>query len=82
MYENMNVIIYSKNDCKHCKLIKEVMDLTNIDHVVYTLGEDFNRSQFKSEFGSEATFPRVIINGELVGGAKEAIDFIKARQLC
>ena len=58
------------------------MNLTNIDHVVNTLGEDFDRSQFKKEFGSDATFPRVVINGELVGGAKEAIDFIKARQLC
>lgn len=69
MYENMNAIIYSKEDCKHCKLIKEVMELTNIDHVVYTLGEHFDRQQFKNEFG-ESTFPRVIIDGELIGGAK------------
>lgn len=75
----MNAIIYSKEGCKHCKLIKEVMDLTNIEHVVYTLDEHFDREQFKSEFG-DATFPRVIIDGELIGGAKEAIEFIKARQ--
>lgn len=78
----MDAIIYSKEGCKHCKLIKEVMDLTNIDHVVYTLDEDFDRQQFKNEFGVDATFPRVIIDGELVGGAKEAIEFIKSRQLC
>jgi len=75
----MNAIIYSKEGCKHCKLIKEVMDLTNIEHVVYTLDEHFDREQFKSEFG-DATFPRVIIDGELIGGAKEAIEFIKTRQ--
>ena len=82
MYKDMNAIIYSKEGCKHCKLIKEVMELTNIEHVVYTLGEDFDGSQFKSEFGPDATFPRVIINGELIGCAKEAIDLIKAKQLC
>jgi glutaredoxin len=81
MYKDMTAIIYSKEGCKHCKLIEEVMNLTNIDYVVYTLDEHFDRQQFNSEFG-DATFPRVVIDGELIGGAKEAIEFLKTKQLC
>lgn len=79
MYKDMTAIVYSKEGCKHCKLIKEVLDLTAVKYVEYTLGEHFDKKQFVSEFG-ESTFPRVIIDGELIGGAKEAIAYLKANQ--
>lgn len=37
------------------------------------LGEDFTQEQFIAEFGDNATFPRVILDGELIGGCREAI---------
>lgn len=79
MYKDMTAIVYSKEGCKHCKLIKEVLDLTAVKYVEYTLGEHFNKDQFVKEFG-ESTFPRVVIDGELIGGAKEAIAFLKDNQ--
>lgn len=50
-------------------------DTPNPQYNVTTLklGEDFTQEQFIAEFGDNATFPRVILDGELIGGCREAI---------
>jgi glutaredoxin len=77
----MQVTIYSKEDCPYCEKIKTVFNLLNVDFIEYTLGNDFTRENFISEFGENSTFPRVVIDGKLTGGSSETIAYLKEQNL-
>lgn len=73
----MNYTIYSKNGCPYCKTIKQVMELANLEHVVYTLDEDFTREEFYTEFGDGSTFPQVILDGNHLGGCTDTVKYLR-----
>jgi glutaredoxin len=77
----MKFTVYSKNDCPYCTKVKEVLELTKQSFVVYTLGEDFTREQFYSEFGEGSTFPQVICDDKKIGGSVDTIKFLKEQQI-
>ena len=77
----MQVTIYSKEDCPYCEKIKTVFNLLNVDFIEYTLGDDFTRENYISEFGENSTFPRVVIDGKLTGGSSETIAYLKEQNL-
>ena len=46
-----------------------MLQLSKLEHVTYTLGEDFNREGFYHQFGQGSTFPQVVINDiQHIGG--------------
>ena len=45
----MNFTVYSKDSCPYCYKVKQVLELTNSNYVVYNLGEDFTKDEFYSE---------------------------------
>ena len=57
------------------------MHTYNFDHVVYTLGEDFDRQQFISEFGEGSTFPQVIMDDKHLGGCVDTVKYLKENNL-
>jgi len=57
------------------------MKLTKLNHVVYTLGEDFTREEFYAEFGEGTTFPQVIVDDKKIGGCNDTVSFLKEQQL-
>lgn len=73
----MKFTIYSKSGCPYCDRIKRVLELSKIEHTVYTLGTDFDREKFYEQFGKGSTFPRVLLNDELIGGCTETIKYLK-----
>jgi glutaredoxin len=75
----MKFTIYSKQGCPYCDKIKQVMKLTNLDHVVYTLGENFTRDEFYSEFGKGSTFPQVIMDEHHLGGCTDTVQYLKEK---
>lgn len=77
----MNFTIYTKNDCPYCEKVKKVMQLTNLQHIVYTLDKDFTKEEFYSEFGKGSTFPQVICNDKKLGGSVETIKFLKENNI-
>ena len=77
----MNFTVYSKTGCPYCDKVKQVLELTKQSFVVYTLGEDFTREQFYSEFGDGSTFPQVICNDQKLGGSVETIKFLKENKI-
>lgn len=77
----MNFTVYSKNDCPYCYKIKQVLELTGNNFVVYTLGEDFTKDEFYSEFGEGSTFPQVIVNDTHVGGCVDTIKFLQEKKI-
>jgi len=77
----MNFTIYSKIGCPYCDKVKNVLELTNLQHVVYTLDKDFTKEEFYAEFGEGSTFPQVICNTEKLGGCVDTIKFLKENQI-
>jgi glutaredoxin len=44
--------IYSMPGCGYCRKVKELMEITNQEHVIYTLNEDFTIDEFTAEFNT------------------------------
>jgi glutaredoxin len=78
----MKFTVYSKNGCPYCSKIKQVLELAKLEHVVYTLDEDFTRDQFYAEFGQGSTFPQVILNDQNhLGGCTDTVQYLKEQSL-
>lgn len=77
----MNFTVYTKDNCPYCYKIKQVLELTGSNFVVYNLGEDFTREEFISEFGEESTFPQVLCDTKKLGGCTDTIKFLKENQI-
>lgn len=77
----MAYTIYSKNGCPYCDQVKRVLSSIGESFVEYKLNVDFDRTQFISEFGHGATFPRVLKNGQLLGGCNETIVHLRNQGL-
>ena len=77
----MNFAVYTKNDCPYCYKVKQVLELTGNNFVVYTLGEDFTKDEFYSEFGEGSTFPQVLCDDQKLGGCIDTVKFLKEKQI-
>lgn len=77
----MNFTVYSKESCPYCTKIKQVLELSECKHVIYTLNKDFTREEFYSEFGEGSTFPQVICGDKKLGGCVDTIKFLKEQQI-
>ena len=47
----MNFAVYSKDGCPYCTKVVQVLELAKLNHVVYKLGNQFNKDAFYGEFG-------------------------------
>ena len=77
----MKFTVYSKEGCPYCEKVKKVLQLTNLQYVVYNLDEDFTKDQFYAEFGEGSTFPQVICDDKKLGGSVDTIKFLKEQQI-
>ena len=77
----MKFIVYSKENCPYCYKVKQVLELTGSDFVVYNLNEHFTKEEFYSEFGEGSTFPQVICDEKKLGGSVDTIKFLKEQQI-
>lgn len=73
--------VYSKDNCPYCYKVKQVLELTGSDFVVYNLDEHFTKEQFYSEFGNQSTFPQVICDGKRIGGCTDTVNFLKEKKV-
>ena len=46
----MNFAVYSKEGCPYCTKVVQVLELAKLRHVVYKLGEDFERDAFSVSY--------------------------------
>ena len=77
----MNFTVYSKEGCSFCYKVKQVLELTGSNFVVYNLGEHFTREEFYAEFGEGSTFPQVICDDQKLGGCTDTVKFLKENQI-
>ena len=79
--KDMNFTVYSKDGCPYCTKVQKVLELSNLQHVVYKLNNDFTKDEFYSEFGESSTFPQVIVNGKHIGGCTDTVQYLKEQNL-
>jgi glutaredoxin len=78
----MKFTVYSKDGCPYCTKVEQVLQLSNLEHVVYKLGIDFDRDGFYAEFGEGSTFPQVVLNDqEHLGGCTDTVQYLKEQNL-
>lgn len=58
----MELVIYSKDGCPFCHLMKHVFDDNNINYRVVDLSDDATRSEFYNESGTR-TVPQAYLTG-------------------
>lgn len=77
----MKFTVYSKEGCPYCDKVKQVLDLTKQNFVVYTLGDNFTKEEFYSEFGEGSTFPQVLCNDKKLGGCVDTIKYLQEQKI-
>ncbi len=77
----MKFKVYSKENCPYCYKVKQVLQLTGSDFVVYNLDEDFTKEDFYNQFGDDSTFPQVVCGDETIGGSLDTIQFLKENKI-
>lgn len=77
----MRFIVYSKDGCPYCTKVQQLLEVADLQHVVYKLNRDFTRDEFYAEFGNFSTFPQVIAGEEKIGGCTDTIKYLKENKL-
>ncbi len=78
----MKFTLYSKDGCPYCTKVQQVLELGQLQHVVYKLNTDFTREEFYAEFGHGSTFPQVILNDqEHLGGCTETVKYLQENKI-
>ena len=81
MNETKNFAVYSKDGCPYCSKVVQVLQLAELNHVVYKLDKNFDRQSFYGEFGNGSTFPQVVMNGRKLGGCTETVKYLKENHM-
>ena len=78
----MKFTIYSKDGCPFCTKIQQVMQLVELQHVIYKLNRDFTREEFYDRFGQGSTFPQVVLDDEqTLGGCTETVKYLQEKNV-
>jgi len=77
----MNFAVFTKEGCPYCDKVKQVLELTESNFVVYNLDQHFSKDAFYGEFGQGSTFPQVVCDGNKLGGCVDTIQYLKEQQI-
>ena len=76
-----NFTVYSKDGCRYCEKVEQVLEMTGLNFVTYKLDKHFDRESFISEFGEGSTFPQVVVNGRKLGGCVQTVEYLQEKNL-
>lgn len=77
----MKFTVYSKDGCPYCTKVQQVLELAQLQYVVYKLGSDFTGNEFYAEFGQGSTFPQVIVDDKHIGGCVDTVQYLREQNL-
>lgn len=72
----MQITIFSKDNCVHCKNAKTLLASKGIAFREQKLGEDFTKEFLLEQFPSVRTFPVIVIDGFNIGGFTELKEYL------
>ena len=49
--------------------------------MIYKVNRDFTREEFSQNFGEGATYPRVVLEGQIIGGCQETVKYLREQKL-
>ena len=73
-------VLYT-NGSIECDRIRMLLQSLDGEYREYLLGADFSDRQFRAEFGSEAEYPQITINGTHIGSLKETLQYFNQKGL-
>ena len=73
-------IIYS-DKTQECDRAVSLMQNLEHKYIEYVLGRDFTESQFRNEFGDNASYPQISIGVHHVGSLKEALQYFQEQNV-
>lgn len=73
-----SIIVFSKDNCPYCMKVEHVLDALDLNYTKFKLGEDFTKEEFYKKFGMSATFPKVEVDDEVIGGCQDSVDWFKS----
>tara|TARA_B100001287_G_scaffold268305_1_gene264431 strand:- start:934 stop:1176 length:243 start_codon:yes stop_codon:yes gene_type:complete len=76
------ITIYSRKGCPYCEKFIAIVEMEELNHVVYKLDRDFTREEFSEKFGEGSTFPQILYNDIHIGGCKEGILYLQENNIC
>ena len=77
----MKAVLWSKDNCQWCERVRLLFAHCKIEYLEYKLDKDFTRSQFIQEFEEGATFPQVQLDNKHIGGCKDTLHYLQAKNL-
>ena len=77
----MKAVLWSKDNCQWCGRVRQLFTHCKIDYLEYKLDKDFTRRQFYEEFEEGATFPQVQLDNKHIGGCKDTLHYLQAKNL-
>lgn len=76
-----NFVVYSREGCPFCVKAVQILEMTGQNYREYKLGVDFTREEFYNQFGTGSTFPRVVLDDELIGGCTETVRWLQEQKV-
>lgn len=73
----MNFTVYTRPGCPYCDKIKQVLAALEYNVNEQVLDIHYSREDFVNQFGHGSTFPRVLLEGNLIGGCNETISYLR-----
>jgi glutaredoxin len=61
--------------------VQQVLQLAELQYVIYKLNTDFTREEFYAEFGEGSTFPQVVVGDQHIGGCTDTVQYLKEQNL-
>ena len=77
---NLTAVLYTNGNIE-CDRIRQLLQSLEGEYLEYLLGADFSDRQFRAEFGSEAEYPQITINGKHIGSLKETLQYFNQKGL-
>ncbi len=72
----LTAVLYSDGS-QECERIRQLLKSLGGEFLEYELDRDFTQSEFNAEFGNNASFPQVTINGSHIGSMKETLQYFQ-----
>ena len=77
----MMFLVFSREGCPSCNKVQQVLQLAEVKHVIYKVNRDFTREEFLQKFGESSTYPKVVVDGEVIGGCQETVNYLREQKL-
>ena len=76
-----NFTVYTMDGCPYCEKVVELLEEAGQKFVTYKIDKDFTPESFFGEFGEDAKFPQVVVDGKKLGGCTDTVKYLKEKQL-